>query len=102
MNVPSMISQFKNSQLMGRSVVLDNELMPGKTTFRTSGGWRLFRDGRSGETAEAYILGPTLTRWRLDIDRELVNEWIKGVPNKGSLWSASERAELPKKMLVVL
>jgi hypothetical protein len=57
-------------------------------------------DGTRG-LADTIIMGPNLTKARLNIDRSLVEQWVKEAPLKASLWSAKEKRRLPT-MLVVL
>lgn len=47
------------------------------------------------------VLGPNLTKARLNIHPSIVDRWVKDAPRKTSLWSAKEGRRLPK-LLVVL
>jgi hypothetical protein len=98
-NLPG--TSFGEPLLSGRGIVLDDSIVPQRTDLKVLCGWRFSRiDGTRG-LADAIILGPNLTKTRLNIPTNLVEQWVKDVPRKTSLWTAKERQRLPP-MLVVL
>ena len=91
----------KQRTLITRSVVLDDSIVPQRMEQKAVCGWRFSRiDGKRG-LADAIILVPHMTKSRLTIPKPLVEQWVRGVPLKATLWSQREKKRLPK-LLVVL
>lgn len=87
--------------LIRRSIVLTDSIVPQRTELKALCGWRLNRlDGEYG-LANAIILGPHLTKTRLNIHQSLIDQWVREAPCKTSLWPSKVRRRLPK-LLVVL
>jgi hypothetical protein len=92
---------FLGGRLSNRSVVLDNEIVPGASPSKASCGWLFTRKTGTHGPGDAITLGPSLRKVRLNLREELVTQWVKDAPRKSTLWTARGRKLLPK-LLVVL
>lgn len=81
--------------------MLDDGIEPQPTEFRAICGWRINKVVGIRGLTDAIIVGPNLTKIKLNTSQRLIETWIKMAPRKTSLWSKKVRRDLPK-LLVVL
>lgn len=84
-----------------RAVVLDDSIVPQRTSLKAFCGWRFGKIDNSTGLADGIVVGPGLTYTKSNIDRSHFEKWAYDAPRKTSLWSSKVRRGLPK-LLVVL
>ena len=82
-------------------MILNDEFIPVATERKPSCGWRFTRMDMATGPADAMILGPNIQKTRLNIDRSIIEKWVKHAPRKSKLYWAKKLRQEPQMLLVL-
>lgn len=84
-----------------RALVIDNDSAPMSANIKPSCSWLFTRKPGDNGSGNGIVIGPNLRKVCLNVEKDIINQWVKDAPHKATLWSANQRKRLPKLVIVL-